>query len=102
MVWCLLVLEPVVVVPPLETTFLVLETFKVEVEEEVRDFPAALTVDGGGGGGGGGVGAVAAKALLLSLPADGPVSKFAILAFSSFSGSSLLLKKGVDTAAAAD
>ena len=72
MVWCLLVLEPVVVVPPLETTFLVLETFKVEVEEEVRDFPAALTVDGGGGGGGGGVGAVAAKALLLSLPADGP------------------------------
>lgn len=74
MVWCLLVLEPVVVVPPLETTFLVLETFKVEVEEEVRDFaaPAALVVAGGGGGGGGGVGAVAAKALLLSLPADGP------------------------------
>lgn len=69
----MLVLEPVVVVPPLETTFLVLETFKVEVEEEVRDFPApaALAVAGGGGGGGG-VGAVAAKALLLSLPADGP------------------------------
>ncbi len=70
MVWCLLVLEPVVVVPPLETTFLVLETFKVE--EEVRDFADLAVAVGGGGGGGGGVGAVAAKALLLSLPADGP------------------------------